>query len=181
MAEAEARLVQVEARLRAIGSEGRMPAEDVIVTPVPPARVAELTAVAASFDPADIGPVIGPLHDELFRRLGAEGVAPAGPGIAYYEDAPEGGGRITVHAAVVVAAPPRAEPFRVLDLAPIDAAATIVHRGSMDSVLPTAQLPDRWIEAHGYRAVGYPRDVNLEVPENRDDWVTELQVPVVRV
>jgi DNA-binding transcriptional MerR regulator/effector-binding domain-containing protein len=180
MAAAEARLVQVEARLRAIESEGHMPADDVIVKPVPAVRVAELTAVAASFDPEDIGPVIAPLYDELFRGLGEAGIMPTGPGIAHYADAPEGGGRITVHAAVVVSAPPREGEPRVYDLPAIEQAATIVHRGSMDSVLPTAQILDRWIEANGYRSVGYPRDVNLEVPENRDDWVTELQVPVVR-
>ena len=121
------------------------------------------------------------LYDELFRGLGEAGIMPTGPGIAHYADAPEGGGRITVHAAVVVSAPPREGEPRVYDLPAIEQAATIVHRGSMDSVLPTAQILDRWIEANGYRSVGYPRDVNLEVPENRDDWVTELQVPVVRV
>lgn len=61
---------------------------------------------------------------------------------------------------------------------PLDRAATIVHRGSMDTVLPTAQTLARWIDANGYRSAGYPREINLECPENRDDWVTELQAPV---
>jgi DNA-binding transcriptional MerR regulator len=105
MAAAGAQLVQVEARLRAIESEGRMPTNDVVIKGVPTVRVAELTATAASFEPEDIGPVIGPLYDELFLRLGSAGVTPTGPGVAYYEDAPEGGGRISVHAAVQVSAP----------------------------------------------------------------------------
>ncbi|MER6572114.1 MerR family transcriptional regulator [Streptomyces sp. NPDC001093] len=180
MAAAEARLVQVEARLRAIESEGHMPANDVVIKNVPAVRVAELTATAASFQPEDIGPVIGPLYDELFRRLEAAGVTPTGPGIASYEDAPEGGGRITVHAAVQVSAPVQDGALRILDLPPLDRAATIVHRGSMDTVLPTAQTLARWIDAGGYRATGYPREVNLECPGNRDDWVTELQAPVTR-
>ncbi|MEU6387954.1 MerR family transcriptional regulator [Streptomyces sp. NPDC046939] len=178
VAAAEARLVQVEARLRAIESEGRMPTNDVVLKSVPSVRVAELSATADSFDPADIGPVIGPLYDELFRRLGEAGVSPAGPGIAYYEDAPEGGGRITVHATVQVSAPLQDGAFRVHDLPSLDQAATIVHRGSMDTVLPTTQTLARWIDAHGYRSSGYPREINLECPENRDEWVTELQSPV---
>ncbi|MFE7313397.1 MerR family transcriptional regulator [Streptomyces sp. NPDC057555] len=178
VAAAEARLVQVEARLRAIESEGRMPTNDVVIKNVPAVRVAELTATAASFDPEDIGPVIGPLYNELFRRLGSAGITPTGPGIAYYEDAPEGGGRITVHAAVQVSAPLQDGAFRILDLQSFDQAATIVHRGSMDAVLPTAQALARWIDSNGYQPSGYPREVTLECPENRDDWVTELQAPV---
>ncbi|TDC23258.1 MerR family transcriptional regulator [Streptomyces sp. 8K308] len=178
MAEAAARLTRVESRLRSIESEGRMPTNDVVLKAVPAVRVAQLTATAASFEPEDIGPVIGPLYEELFGRLGEAGVEPTGPGIASYEDAPEGGGRILVHAAVQVSAPLRDGDLRVLDLPAIDQAATVVHRGSMDTVLPTAQALVRWIDANGHRSTGYPREVSLECPENRDDWVTELQAPV---
>ena len=157
-----------------------MPADEVQIKRIPGLLVAELTGTAAGFEPESIAPVIGPLYDELFRRLDTAGVTPAGPGVAYYEDAPEGGGRISVHAAVQVAAPLQDGAFRVLDLPPVDQAATIVHRGSMDTVLPTAQTLARWIDAGGYRSAGYPREVNLECPENRDDWVTELQAPVHR-
>ncbi|MEU2628356.1 MerR family transcriptional regulator [Kitasatospora sp. NPDC007106] len=181
MAAAAARLVQVEARLRAIESEGCMPINDVVIKSVPVVRVAELTAIAASFDPEDIGPVIGPLYGELFRRLDAAGITPAGPGVAYYEDAPEGDGKITVHAAVQVSAPLRDGALRVLDLPPLGEAATIVHRGSMDAVLPAAQALARWIDENGYQAAGHPREINLECPANHDDWVTELQAPVTRI
>ncbi|CAM5723376.1 hypothetical protein SALBM311S_05781 [Streptomyces alboniger] len=180
MAAAAARLVQVEARLRSIESEGHMPTNDVVIKNIPAVRVAELTATAASYEPEDIGPVIGPLYDELFRRLDAAGVAPAGPGVAYYEDAPEGGGRISIHAAVQVAAPLQDGAFRVFDLPPIDEAATIVHRGSMDTVLPTAQALAFSIDENGYQSAGYPREISLECPDNRDDWVTELQAPVTK-
>ncbi|MEU3499841.1 MerR family transcriptional regulator [Streptomyces hundungensis] len=178
VAAAGARLVQVEARLRAIESEGRMPENDVVIKNVPTVRVAELTATAASYEPEDISPVIGPLYEELSRRLNTAGITPTGPGIAYYEDDPEGAGRIIVHAAVQVSAPLRDDPVRVLDLPSLDRAATIVHRGSMDTVLPAAQALARWIDANGLVPTGYPREVNLECPENRDDWVTELQTPV---
>ncbi|GGY41550.1 MerR family transcriptional regulator [Streptomyces xanthochromogenes] len=179
VAAAAGRLVQVEARLRSIESEGHMPTNDVVIKSIPAMRVAELTATAASFEPEAVGPVIGPLYDELFRRLDAAGIAAAGPGVAHYEDAPEGDGRVIVHAAVQVAAPLREDgAFRVFDLPPVDRAATIVHRGSMDTVLPAAQALARWIDGNGYRATGLPREVNLECPDDRDDWVTELQAPV---
>ncbi|OZV80475.1 MerR family transcriptional regulator [Micromonospora echinospora] len=181
VAVATARLVQVEARLRAIESEGQMPTNDVVVKNLPAVRVAELTATAASFAPEDIGPVIGPLYDELFRRLDAAGIVPTGPGIAYYEDEPDGTGRMIVHAAVQVSAPCQDGTVRVWDLPSVGPAATVVHRGPMDAVVPTVQTLARWIDGNGYRATGYPREVNLECPADRDDWVTELQAPVTRV
>ncbi|MFF0746444.1 MerR family transcriptional regulator [Streptomyces sp. NPDC004111] len=181
VATAEARLVQVEARLRAIESEGHMPTNDVVLKNVPAVRVAELTATAASYEPEDISPVIGPLYDELFRHLKAAGITPTGPGIAHYEDAPEGGGRITVHAAVQVSVAPHREGLlHIRDLPPLEQAATIVHHGSMDTVLPTAQTLAHWTDTHGYRTTGYPREISLECPENREEWVTELQANVTK-
>ncbi|WP_433795416.1 MerR family transcriptional regulator [Actinoplanes sp. CA-252034] len=178
VAESHARLVRVEARLRAIEREGHMPTDDVVLKRIPAVRVAELTAVADGYEPEHISPVIQPLYDQLFRRLEAAGVRPSGPGVAYYEDAD--GGRITVHAAIQVTAGPGGGDFEVRDLPVIAEAATIVHRGSMDAVVPTGQVLAEWIDANGYRAVGYAREINLECPENRDDWVTELQVEVTR-
>ncbi|WP_328315260.1 MerR family transcriptional regulator [Streptomyces sp. NBC_00442] len=179
VAAARARLIQVEARLRSIESEGHMPVHDVVLKNLPAVRVAELSATAAGYEPGDISPVIRPLYEELFRRLEEAGIAPTGPGIAYYEDAPGGGGAIVVHAGVQVSAAPRdVDGLRVHDLPAVERAATVVHRGSMDSVLPTAQSLARWIDAHGHRSVGYPREVNLECPADTAQWVTELQEPI---
>ncbi|WP_326800254.1 MerR family transcriptional regulator [Streptomyces sp. NBC_01808] len=176
-AEAGRRLAGVEARLRTIESEGRMSATDVVLKSVPAVRVAELSGSAASFEPADIGPVIQPLYDELCRRLDAAGVTPTGPGIAWYEDAPDG--TITVHAGLQVGVEPSpAYDFTVTGLPPLDTAATVVHRGDMDAVLPTVQALAAWIDENGYRSTGYPRELYLEVHESHADWVTELQEPV---
>ncbi|MFE5109101.1 MerR family transcriptional regulator [Streptomyces sp. NPDC056663] len=182
MAAAAARLAQVEARLRSIESEGHMPADEVVVKNVPAVRVAELTGTAATYQPQDITPVIGPLYDRLFPLLEAAGIRPTGPGVARYEDAPDGNGTIVVHAGVTVSAPvgPVGDTgVTVLEL-PAFEAATIVHRGSMDGVLITEQTLARWLDANGYRSLGYTREINLECPEDKDKWVTELQEPVAR-
>lgn len=178
MAAAATRLAQVEARLRSIESEGRMPTQDVMIKSTPAVRVAELSAVAASYAPEHIGPVIGPLYDELFTRLQAAGVTPAGPGIAYYEDAPDGDG-IVVHAGCVLLPGTRpGEDFEIAELPAVERAATIVHRGPMDTVMPTEQNLARWIDAGGHRSAGYAREVYLECPPDKEKWVTELQVPL---
>ncbi|MGW6403647.1 MerR family transcriptional regulator [Streptomyces sp. NPDC055134] len=177
MTASAARLVQVEARLQSIESEGRMPSNDVVVKSLPSVRVAELAGVAPDFD--TIGPVIQPLYEELMQRLSAAGIALAGPGVAYYEDAPDGG--VLVHAGVEVSAPlGDYDGLRIVDLPPVEQAATVVHHGSMDTVLPTIQMLGRWIDANGYRSASYPREINLECPDNQDGWVTELQEPVTK-
>jgi DNA-binding transcriptional MerR regulator len=174
-----ARLAQVEARLRIIEREGDMPADDVQIKRIPGIRVAELTATAASSEPESIAPVIGPLYDELRARLDRAGLTTAGPGVAYYEDSPDGDG-VLVHAAIPVDADPGEDhDFAIVDLPEIEQAATIVHRGAMDDVIPTIQTLACWIDANGYRSVGYNRELYIELGENRDAWVAELQEPIV--
>ncbi|WP_329488669.1 MerR family transcriptional regulator [Kitasatospora sp. NBC_01246] len=178
------RLARVEARLRTIESEGTMPAQDVVVKRVPSVRVAELTAVAAGYEPEDIGPVIGPLFQELCRRLAEAGVAEAGPSVARYEDIPEGDGAVLIRVAVPVGATVSGAAehgFEVVDLPEIPEAATIVHRGSMEDALGAFQTLARFIDENGYRSTGYARELYLECPDAPADWVTEFQEPVVRL
>ena len=173
-----ARLTQVEARLHIIEKEGAMPTDDVQIKRIPAVRVAELTATAASFEPESITPVIQPLYDELCGRLDRAGLAPCGPAIAYYEDSPDGEG-VLVHASFPVNADPSSDhDFAIVDLPQIEQAATILHHGSMDNVMPTIQALAQWIDAHGYRSAGYNRELYLESGEDRDAWATELQEPV---
>ena len=174
------RLGLVEARLRAIESEGYMGTQDIVVKEVAPVRVAELTDVAAGYGPTDISPVIQPLYEELGRRLAVAGVAVEGPPIAYYgateEDADDA---VTVHATMPIRVDGGSgHDFSVVDLPGLESAATILHRGSMDEVEGSLQALARWIEEHGFRTDGYHREVYLECPAAREDWVTELQVAV---
>ncbi|MEU1746299.1 MerR family transcriptional regulator [Micromonospora arida] len=177
-----ARLAAVEARLRMIESEGRMTTQDVVLKEIAPARVAELSAVAASYQGEDIGPVIQPLYPELFRRLSAAGVNPTGPAIAWYEPADAGGDAVVVHAGVLVDAEPAAAPdVTVRDLPALRSAATIIHHGAMDDVEPSMQALARWIEENGYRTDGFAREVYLNYcADTPEKGVTELQLAVYR-
>ncbi|MFD9686438.1 MerR family transcriptional regulator [Kitasatospora sp. NPDC001309] len=178
----EQRLARVEARLRTIESEGNMFEHDVVVKPVPSVRVAQLSGVAASYAPEDITPVIGPLFDELCRRVEQAGIEVVGPSVARYEDGPEGDGSVVVRVALQVAPSVRAgrDDIEVVDLAPIEEAVTIVHRGSMDDAMGSFQALARYIDQNGYRSTGYARERYLETPADRSGWVVEFQEPVVR-
>ena len=174
-----ARLARVEARLLSIEDEARVPVDGVVIKRLAPVRVGELTGTATGYEPEAITPVIQPLYCDLFQRLASIGVGAAGPALAYYEDTPTGDGGIVVHAAVpVVAEPGPDHGFNVVDLPEVDTAAAIIHHGSMDDVLTTGQALARWIDASGYRSVGYAREVTLEHHQDPDQWVTELQQPI---
>jgi DNA-binding transcriptional MerR regulator/effector-binding domain-containing protein len=179
MAADASRLGRVEARLRAIESEGHMNTQDVVLKGVTPVRLAELTDVAASYEADAIGPVIRPLYEELGRRLEAAGITPVGPPVAYYEPSGESNEAVTVHAGLPVDENGAAgHDFAIVDLPPIESAATLLHRGAMDDVDGSYQTLAHWIEEHGYRTDGFHREVYLECPAAREDWVTELQVAV---
>ncbi|MGO8961368.1 MAG: MerR family transcriptional regulator [Streptosporangiaceae bacterium] len=174
-----ARLSRVEARLVTIEDEGRPPIDGVVIKRLAPIRVAELTGTAASYEPEDISPVIQPLYDALFARIASAGVVCSGPGIAYYEDSGVQAGAVVVHAAVQVTADPgNRHDFNVVDLPEVDCAATIIHHGAMDDVLPTGQALARWIDASAYRAIGYARELMVEWSPDREQWVSELQQPL---
>ena len=66
--------------------------------------------MARSYETPDISTVIQPLYPELFRRLGAAGVVPSGPGLAWYEATGEGES-VMVHAGVTVTADPCGRDF----------------------------------------------------------------------
>jgi DNA-binding transcriptional MerR regulator len=174
-----ARLSSVEARLHMIETEGRMTSQDVVLKQVPPIRVAELSAVARSYEPVDIGPVLTPLYPELFRRLEAAGVNPAGPAVAWYDQVPDGDG-VVVHAGVGIESGTAAGGVAVVEL-PAITAATTIHHGPMDTADRSMQVLARWIEENDWRPDGYARELYVEYwPEEADKGVTELQLPVRR-
>lgn len=169
-----ARLAQVDLRLRLIESEGTLPMDDITIKTIPGVRLAELTGFADGFYPEAITPVIGPLYESLWERVGGQAI---GPAIAWYSDAQDG---VLVHAGIPVGPEFAAsDGIAIVDLAPIPTAATIVHRGPMDSVLSTMQTLSRWLEANGYRSTGYHRELYVEYGMgSTEDWVTELQEPI---
>lgn len=175
VAESAARLAQVESRLRSIELGDEVPA--VVLKDLPATRFVELSSTAGSFTPDDIGPVIHPLCAELGRRLPeATGVRPSGRLTCYYHAA---GDEVTVHAAVPAAVDSDAglNGLTVTDL-PATRAATLVHRGRIDDVLPAWQALARWVDDNGLRSSGPARELYLDCPEDPQGWVTELQEPV---
>jgi DNA-binding transcriptional MerR regulator/effector-binding domain-containing protein len=183
MAENNARLARVDARLRMIETEGHMDTGDVVLKRVPAMRVAELSAPCASYQPPDVGPAISPLYPQLMERMEAAGVRMSGAPIAYYLPAPTGPDdeSITVHAGFPFTGDPPAGPgFDIVDLPAIEA-ATLLHHGDMSEAFRTGQVLAKWIDDNSYQMVGpsLGREVYLDCPPGESGkWVTELQIEV---
>jgi DNA-binding transcriptional MerR regulator/effector-binding domain-containing protein len=182
LAQESARLARIEARLRLIEIEGHMNTEEVILKSVPPMRIAELSAVAASYEGQDIGPAISPLYPELIKRMEQAGVPMIGAPIAYYDPAPDSSDAVTCHAAFPVGdVPPGDHGFAVVDLPGIEQAATLIHHGPMEHVDATMQVLAKWIDENGYQPTEgkFAREVYLDYhPDHPEDGVTEMQLPV---
>ncbi|WP_112240253.1 MerR family transcriptional regulator [Kribbella monticola] len=175
VAESAARLTQVESRLHSIELGNEVPA--VVLKDLPATRYVALEGVAEDFRPEQIGPVIRPLCAELGQRLpGATGVVPSGRLTCFYETS---GDQVRLQAAVPAAVPYDGElnGLSVVDT-PAVRAATLVHRGPIDEVLPAWQALARWIDDNGHRSSGPARELYLDCPEDPAQWVTELQEPL---
>lgn len=155
------------------------PAElDFEIKEIPSRLVAQLTAIAPSWAPSDIGPTIQPLYPELIRRMELAGVAIAGPSTAWYEDTDDG--QIAVHATLTIAERPgRDVDFEVLELPGIQVAGCALHVGSMDNCDDTYQALLTRLDREGWRALGYSRELDVQCEPDKP-WITELQLPVER-
>lgn len=151
--------------------------------PLPAQHVAQTSAVAPGFGPENISPVIGPLFGQLYRDLAAAGVYLGAHSLAMYEAIESGDGEgVRAYAAFPVGADVgTGDGFTVTDVPAVDVAATTVHYGSMATIGDSWEALHAWIEDNGYELAGVCRELYIvSEPEPQENWVTELQQPVIR-
>lgn len=178
-----ARLRQLDARIRHIKGEPLMSTITAELKSLPAQHVAQASAVAPGFGPENITPVIGPLFGRLYRDLTAAGVRPGPQSLAMYEAIESGDGEgARAYAAFQVGADVAAGAgFTIDDVPAVDLAATTVHYGSMATIGDSWDALHAWIEDNGYELAGVCRELYVvSEPEPEENWVTELQQPVIR-
>ena len=153
---------------------------------LPELHVAQASAMAPGFGPENISPVIGPLFERLRRDLTATGI-PLGPNpVATYEalesgdaDGVRANAAYPVNSGLELPAGPHAG-FSIVDVPAVELAATAVHYGSPGTIGDTWDALHAWIDDSGYQLAGVCREVYIvSEPESEENWVTELQQPVV--
>jgi len=166
---------------RICGEELGLPAvelEDKHIGEPAPARLDELRGTAAALNPEHIGPVFGQFAPRLAEHIQQAGGRP-GMLVGYYDD-PREDGSVDVHVGFEIGAQdvPSDGEIEVLDL-PVIEVASLVHRGSMEGVVPVYEALIRWVEDSGFRLAGHSRELYHEMGEDGPQ-VTELQIPIAR-
>lgn len=178
-----ARLHRLDARLRHLEGEPFMSTITTDLKALPAQRVALTSAMIPGFGPENISPVIGPLFGQLANDLVAAGLKPGPRSLAMYEAIESGDGEgARAYAAFLLDAEATAgEGFSVAEIPGVDLAATTVHYGSMATIGESWEALHSWIEENGYELSGVCRELYLvSEPEAQENWVTELQQPVIR-
>ncbi|MBI5666652.1 MAG: MerR family transcriptional regulator [Chloroflexi bacterium] len=176
--EEQERLARVEARLRQIEMEDKMPDYDVILKSIPAQHILSLRQIVPSI------PQIGVIWGETYSALPAAGVTMIAPPFCLYYDEEFTASDMDMEFAYPVAADctktidlAGGQQMTTRDLPAIHQAACTVHRGVYSGLNEAYVALGRWIETNGYRVVGPPREVYLQ-GSGGPDAVTEIQFPV---
>lgn len=172
IADEQARLARVAARLRQIEQEGVMSEYDVVLKELEPQLVAGIRAVIPSYG------AIGPLFDELFAYLGRHGAGGLAVGIDHNEEYKERDPDMEA-AAYLTGPVPEGGRVRVYTL-PGGTVASTIHRGPWEGMSQAYTALMVWLEPSGYTPCGASRELYLHQGESPEDHVTEIQIPVTR-
>ena len=177
-AEAEQRrLAHMAARIKILTGVPTMSDSEaaVVVKSLEAVRVATCSMPADGFD-VDFAPMFAELYPQLFGEPERAGIAPAGPTYGLYDARSDD--QIDVIAGVVVAGDVElnSSVVQIRDLPSAERAATLIHQGSMATVMNSFAVLDGWINAAGETAEAFGREIYHECPPgDQSDWITELQ------
>lgn len=166
------RLARVEARLKQIEQEGRMPEYEVVIKKVEPHLVASVRDRLESY--AEVGRLFG----ELFGYLGPLGAAGLGASLWHdgeFKDSDIDGEAV----AFLPHAVPESGRVKVYEL-PGATVASLVYRGKYSLIDQAYAVLMSWIETNGFRLAGPDREIYLTGGTDPNDptYVTEIQQPI---
>jgi predicted transcriptional regulator YdeE len=176
------RLKRIQARMRQIDQEGRLPAYDIVLKQITPQRVAGLREVVA--DIYHVQSLFARLHSALGIRgnsLDATHDPLAAP-LAIYYDTDYREREIDVEAAwPVTRSLPASKSLVLHELPAVESMACAVHPDGPDGLADASRALLTWVEENGYRVAGPSRDVYLQsLPASQpvESPVAEVQLPV---
>jgi effector-binding domain-containing protein len=153
----QARLVRIEARLRYLEMEGKMPEHEVVVKQVEPHWVAFEREIVLTV--AEMHPRCSAMFNEVYTWIETQGIKPDGPPLSIYYNHEYTEQDIDVETAAdrKTAATAR-ETDRQLCQRTVRADGDHLHSGWLDHILEAYAAIGKWIQANGYRIVGPCRE-----------------------
>jgi DNA-binding transcriptional MerR regulator len=180
IAEEQARLERVAARLKQIEEEGMMPPYEVVLKQVEPQHVLSIREVIA--DSSGVPTLLMTVYGEMMQR----GIESVNTPMTIFHDPEFKQSELDVEIAIpveeTVKEPIPLEGGRTIqigELPPISA-ASVVYEGEYDQLDSPYATIGRWIESNGYKIVGSPRELYLRPPSEEHAALTEIQYPVER-
>jgi DNA-binding transcriptional MerR regulator len=189
--EEQARLARVEARLRQIEQEGKMPTYEVVIEKAEPLLVASIRDTISNFAAQ------WRLWNELDAFLSRRKVNPIGPCLTVYHDTEFKEHDVDVEVCEPLGSPvPGDDRAKVYTLPGVEKMACILHRGGFENIGQTYGALTAWIQANGYRIIGSNREVYLVavllqksdvqypasyLTDKEENRLTEIQFPVEKV
>lgn len=171
LADEQARLARVEARLQQLEQEDTMAAYDVVIKEIPAQLAAGVRRTVANYG------AIGPLYDELYGYLRRHNAAD-GLCVAIYHDEGYKESDVDAEAVAYLSAPvPATEQVKVYEL-PGGPVASVIHHGPYERLNEAYTALMQWIPVHGYQIIAAPRELYLQMGQTPEGNVTEVQFPV---
>ena len=170
------RLSRIEARLRQIEMENKMPNYDILIKTAPAMLVATCRVTIPTNDqvPAYLGPAYSKVYDYVHKQGAKDGLCLAlwhSPATVYENEDAEA-------AVQIDRSLPGTAEVKVYELPPTQV-ASVVHQGDFADFTQGHAALLEWIDANGYRIVGPYREIYIKHDKRHlDDTTTEIQFPV---
>jgi DNA-binding transcriptional MerR regulator len=174
------RLVRIEARLRQIELEDKMPHYDVVVKTVPAMMVASCRVTIPTND--QVPAYLSPAYRKVYDYLKKEGVKDNGTCLTVWHSPADVYENEDAEAIVQVdRSLPGTDAVKVYELSSMQV-ASVVHNGDFADFTQGHAALLEWIDANGYRINGPYREVYIKHQKsNLKDSITEIQFPVEKV
>jgi DNA-binding transcriptional MerR regulator len=180
VADEQAQLARIAARLRQIEQEDTLDSYEVVVKRIEPQWIAAVSGVISDYITSE--PIFIQLFAELDAYLAYSGVRNIGPRIGLFYDLGTHEHNIQVRAGMLL--PNRiagSERIEISQLHGVEQMACVVHHGPYDETLIQANTAIlKWIDANGYRIRTPTREIYLhyQVSGDPSQFVTEIQIPI---
>jgi DNA-binding transcriptional MerR regulator len=177
LSDEQERLLRIEARLRQIELEDKMPNYDIVIKTAPAMLIASRRVTIPTND--QVPQYLGPAYKEVYDYIRKQGVKDDGQCMALWHSpadvyANEDAEAIVVIDRVLLGK----DQVKVYELPPTQVAA-VVHHGDFEEFTQGHAALLEWIDANGYRIVGPYREIYIKHEKsNLSDTITEIQFPV---
>lgn len=177
LSDEQERLKRIEARLRQIELEDKMPKYDVLIKMIPAMLVAARRVTIPTND--QVPQYLGPAFDEAAGLVREQGAKVTGPCFALWHSPADVYEDEVAEAVVPVdRLLKESDRVQVYEL-PTAQVAAVVHQGNFEDFTQGHAALLEWIDSNGYKIVGPYREIYIEHKKGElSDSTTEIQYPI---